>query len=263
MGKYLERTIESVIRNMHPGDEYFIIDGGSTDNSVAIIKSYEKYLSGWVSKKDNGYADAISKGFKHTKCDYMCWVNSGDLLLAGSLDEARKQLLSSNADFIYGDDFYIDDSDRVILRSCARNPSLKSMMLYGGWTPLQEACFWKHELYNSVGGIDDRLKYAADYDMFLKMSIVGRCVYVPLVFSAFRKHDGQKSIQGRVAYKHERICCQIAALDRDGCSWVKRQFLTKCYWLMAWLRARVFQKYYQSKLHEGESVQQLTCRSYK
>jgi hypothetical protein len=81
-------------------------------------------------------------------------------------------------------------------------------MLLGGWSPLQEACFWRRELYQRVGGIDRSLKFAADFDLFLRMSTQGTATYVPVAFSAFRKHQGQKSVAGADAYRVEREACR-------------------------------------------------------
>ncbi|MGO8755155.1 MAG: glycosyltransferase family 2 protein [Gallionellaceae bacterium] len=263
MGQYLARTIESVIRNLRPGDQYFVIDGGSTDGSLEVIRSYEKHLTGWVSEPDQGYADAIAKGFSRAGGEYLCWINCGDLLLDGALDEARKHLSGSATDMIFGDDFYIDEEDKVILRSSARMHSLKNMMLFGGWTPLQDACFWTRAIYERIGGIDARLKYAADYDFFLRISLAGRCEYVPMVFSAFRRHEGQKSIQGQQTYKQERINCARLAMGHSGYSWVVRQVLKPFYWVLARLRSRVLYEGYRSKRHAREPVQQLACGSWE
>jgi GT2 family glycosyltransferase len=263
MGEYLARTIESVIRNLRPGDQHFIIDGGSTDNSVEIIKSYEQHLTGWVSEPDAGYADALAKGFRRAAGEYLCWINCGDLLLDGALDEARKYLAASGADMIFGDDFYIDEDDRVIFQSSGRMPSLKNMMLFGGWTPLQDACFWRRSLYEKAGGIDARLNYAADYDLFLRMSLAGHCTYVPVLFSAFRKHEGQKSIHGRLAYKQERRRCAKAALAKSGRSAISGLLVKPFYWLVVRLRSRVMYGRYRSTRHAGEPVRQLACRPWE
>ena len=262
MEAYLERTIESVIKNLRHGDKYFIVDGGSTDGSVNIIRSYEKYLTGWVSEPDQGYSDALSKGFGKVHSEYLCWINSGDLLLYGALDEARSRLSFSKADMIFGDDFYIDEDDKIIFHSYGKTRSLKNMMLYGGWTPLQDACFWRRKLYDAVGGLDVRLTHAADYDLFLRMSMVGQCEYAPLVFSAFRKHEGQKSIQGRMEYKRERNLCRIKALYGNNCLWIVRKCLTIYYWIAVRVRSRVLQSIYKSKRHTGESIHHFSCRSY-
>jgi len=263
MGAYLAETIESVLANLRPGDEYFIVDGGSTDDSVNIIRKYEHHLTGWICEKDQGYADAIAKGFARSTVEYQCWINCGDLLLVGSLDNAAARLASTGADMIFGDDFYIDSSGRVISRSCGKMHSLRNMMLFGGWTPLQDACFWKRELYEVIGGLDIRLKYAADYDLFLRMSMTGRCEYIPLVFSAFRKHEGQKSIQGCVPYKHERNLCQVAALKRNSYPFLISQLLVMAYWFQVRVRSRVLQRFYNSKRQEGKAVLDLVCGAYE
>jgi glycosyltransferase involved in cell wall biosynthesis len=262
MGDYLRGTIASVIRNLRPGDQYFIIDGGSTDNSVEIIKSYEQHLTGWVSEPDQGYADAVAKGFVRAGGEYLCYINSGDLLLEGALDEARRLLAATGADLIYGDDFYIDEADRVILRSHGRVHSFRNMVLFGGWTPLQDACFWRRECYEAVGGFDGRLKYAADYDFFLRMSAAGRCEYVPFVFSAFRKHEGQKSIRGRMDYKREREQCRARTLQANGYSPFGGKLRVLGYETLVRLRARVLLKFLNSRKQAGESIHRLPCRSY-
>jgi glycosyltransferase involved in cell wall biosynthesis len=214
MSAYLEETILSVLNNLSAGDQSIVIDGGSTDGSVDIIKSYEKQLTGWVSEPDRGYADALAKGFTRATGDIFCWINAGDLLLPGALDSARKALDETGVDMIFGDDFYIDEDTRVISFSRGYVRDLRNAMLYGGWTPLQDACFWKRNLYEKVGGIDVGLTYAADYDLFLRMAIQGKCQYVPVAFSAFRRHHGQKSISGSDAYHSERTLVRHRELAR-------------------------------------------------
>lgn len=203
MAPYLEDTIASVIGNLRPGDEYFVIDGGSTDGSVDIIRRHAGSLTSWVSEKDGGYADALAKGFDRATGDILCWINTGDLYLSGALDDARERI-AGDLDMIFGDDFYIDEDNRVLSYSRGWVPDLRMAMLYGGWTPLQDACFWRRSLYQRIGGIDRSLHYAADYDMFLRMALAGRTGYVPVTFSAFRRHAGQKSISGSAAYEEER-----------------------------------------------------------
>ena len=212
MGRYLEDTIASVLANLGDDDEYFIVDGGSTDGSLDIIKRYEQGITGWVSEPDNGYADAIAKGFARASGDILCWINAGDLYLAGAFDAARK-LFGPGTELIFGDDFYIDEDNKVLAFSRGWVPELRAAMLYGGWTPLQDACFWRRSLYDSIGGIDRALQYAADYDLFLRMALVGRSKYVPLTFSAFRRHVGQKSIAGSAAYATERSGARRRGLE--------------------------------------------------
>ncbi len=214
MARFLAATIESVLANLQPGDEYFVIDGGSTDGSVDLIRRYESHLTGWVSEPDHGYADALDKGFRRCTGEFMCWVNSSDLLLKGTLRYARSALAESGADLIFGDDLHIDEQDHVLAHSRGGVRSLKGMMLYGGWTPLQDACYWRRSLYERVGGIDAALHYAADYDFFLRASIAGQCTYVPRVLSAFRAHPAQKSIRRAVDYERERQMCRRRMLRK-------------------------------------------------
>ncbi len=213
MGEYLAPTIESVLRNLGPSDEYFIIDGGSSDSSMDVIQSYEARLTGWVSEPDAGYADAVAKGFRKAGGNYLCWLNSGDLLLEGALDKARAALQQTGADLIFGDDLMIDESSKVVQVTNGHTDDLRKMMLYAGWTPLQESCFWTRAFYERVGGIDPTIKYAADYDLFLRMSLVGRCQYQSAIFGAFRRHEGQLSMSKIALYNAERKRCRARELD--------------------------------------------------
>jgi glycosyltransferase involved in cell wall biosynthesis len=259
MGEYLAETIESVLRNLGPGDEYFIIDGGSTDNSVDIIRTYDSHITGWVSERDKGYADALSKGFRRSKADFQCWINSGDLLLQGALDSARKLLKESGVGMIFGDDLCINERGVIIQVSNGHVADLRAMMLYAGWTPLQESCFWTRELYERVGGIDPAVRYAADYDFFLRISMAGRCQYLPAVFGAFRRHEGQLSVAKTALYKDERERCRVrelAALPRNP--WLP--LITAFFWFKVRWRVRMFAKKRKMSHLEGKSVMEVACQ---
>ena len=259
MGEYLAETIDSVLTNLRPGDEYFIIDGGSTDDSVEIIRRYESHLAGWVSEKDQGYADALAKGFARSTADFHCWINSGDLFLGGALDEARTRLAATGADMIFGDDLYIDDAGHVLQVSNGYVGNLASFMLYGGWTPLQDACFWRRALYEKVGGINSSVRYAADYDLFLRMSLSGRCCYVPVTFSAFRKHAGQNSTQHWATYLNEREACRHRELlQHAGQEWDSRLLQTYYWWKVRW-RARFQGKQFKGYERVGKSIKDIHC----
>lgn len=250
MGPWLGETIESVLANLVPGDEYFVMDGGSTDSSVQIIQQYSEQLTGWTSEPDHGYAEALHKGFQRCTGHYLCWINAGDLLLKGALQIAREQLRDSNADLIFGDDVYIDERGLVIFHSSARVHSLRNMMLYGGWTPLQDACFWRRSLYEKVLGIDTNLKYAADYDFFLRAACHGHCRYIPKTMSAFRRHPRQKSITHSEGYRRERNLVRKRMMRELGIPTFKRT-LGELYYASI-LRARH---------HIGNRIQRLTTTS--
>jgi glycosyltransferase involved in cell wall biosynthesis len=246
LGEFLEDTIISVIKNLKPMDEYYIIDGGSTDKSLEIIRSYQKYLSGWVSESDKGYGDAISKGFSKTKANFMCWLNSSDLLQEGALDCARKVLQKKKYNFIYGDGLYIDSQNKIISVSNGNVFNLKQMMV-AGWTPLQNSCFWTRELYVKVGGINTYLKYATDYDLFLRMSHFGNCKYVPQIFGSFRKHDGQVSLRGLFYEREKRKCKKLFIKEILN---KKISFFIK---IIFWAKVR-FRLYFQQKKRKKHLV---------
>lgn len=262
MGYSLAETIESVLRNKGPEDKYFVIDGGSSDNSLEIIQRYDSKLDGWVSEPDRGYADAVAKGFRLAKSDYQCWINCGDLLLPGALDEARSRLETHHVDLVFGDDFYIDEKGRVLQISNGCVGDLAAMMLYGGWTPLQDACFWRSSLYEKVGGIDPERRYAADYDLFLRMSLAGTSQYVPVVFSAFRRHKGQTSALYAEEYQRERENCRQRELLAVNIGALKRLALGAFFWLKVRLRARMNTRNRKLDNLVGADVATLSCVNF-
>ena len=206
MGKYLEKTILSVLDNLEKGDEYIIVDGNSTDNSIEIINRYLDRII-LIRENDEGYSDAINKGFSIANNQYYCWINSGDLLLKGSIDKARV-LLDEEYDLVYGNDVHIDEGDKIISYSYGKVYNFYNLMLFSGWTPLQDACFWNANIYRKINGIDKKYRFAADFDFFLRLSKNAKIHYTNTFFSAFRKHDGQKSISGVLEYANERRISQ-------------------------------------------------------
>ena len=261
MGSYLAETIESVLANMKPGDEYFIIDGGSSDNSIEVIRRYEKHLTGWVSEEDSCYAEALKKGFALGSNDYQCWINSGDLLLPNALQVARETLDEDSVDFIFGDDLHIDEQGNVLNVSTGKVNSLKMMMAIGGWTPLQDACFWKAKLYNKIGGLNVNKKYAADYDLFLRMSLAGNCNYTPNLYSAFRRHDGQTSHKHKKQYEFERYQSRNEAITQLNFNLTILYLLKIYFWFHLRIRARFFSTNKKLKSFKGEKVSDIVCQT--
>jgi hypothetical protein len=204
----------------------------------------------------------LRKGFGLTDSRYMCWINAGDLLLPGALDAASAALEESGADLIFGDDFYIDDNGAVLKLSRGYVPNLRDAMLYGAWTPLQDACFWRRELYDRVGGIDSTLRFAADYDLFLRMALKGKCVYVPHVFSAFRRHPGQKSISGSQQYKKERQRVRKREIDAIPGSSAGKALLSAWHKTRIRWRYHVMERTWRREDLVGRPVQQLRSAVY-
>lgn len=262
MAGYLEETMLSVLRNLAPGDEYYVIDGGSTDGSVDMIRRYADRLSGWLSEPDRGYADALSKGFAMSAAPMMCWINSGDLLLDGSLQLRREALAGKGCELIFADDYYIDESGCILQLSNGRVNHLPAMMLYGGWTPLQDACAWTRSLYDACGGLNADIPHAADFDLFLRMSRRGTACYLPAVLSAFRRHAGQKSISGSALYAIERSQLQKRILEASGQSLPIRWMQLAWYALAVRIRAKIPLLNRRSSRLVGVHISRVKARLY-
>lgn len=261
MGKYLPETIESVLASLGPSDEYFVIDGGSRDESRRVIESYADRLTGWISEPDESYADAIGKGFARATGDVLCWINCGDLYLAGALDLARREM-SCGDGMIFGNDFYIDDQSRVIRYSHGHVANLQASMLFGGWSPLQDACFWRRDLYEQLGGLDPKVKYAADYDLFLRISLETSARFSPYTYSAFRQHSGQKSASGAAAYSSEKECIRRRELRKRQVSHLSGAGQRLAHRARMSLRARTAHRIYRRDDLRGRDVGSLPSAQY-
>jgi len=166
--QFLEKTILSVLNQNYPNLEYIIIDGGSTDASVKIIKKYEKYLTYWISEKDNGQADAINKGFKIATGDIIAWQNSDDIYLQGAFFRVVKEFNKYlNAEVIFGN-IYLIDGDDNILKDMRFVPFNLEHLAYYDWNLSSQGVFWKGELFNKVGYLKN-YKVSFDLDWFIRL----------------------------------------------------------------------------------------------
>lgn len=193
-GEFLEETIKSAVKQTYQDKEIIIIDDGSTDNSIEIIKKYERHLHYWTRQKNAGQTSAISNGFKLCSGELIGWINSDDLLMPGALkliaDKARK--VKSNRGVFFGGEYVIDahgnPQDRF--RYGRFNYFVAKKL---GPTICQPGTFWGREAYNSVGGLDVKLKYGMDYDLFCRFLFAG----VPFYYTGgyhgqFRRYPTQK-----------------------------------------------------------------------
>jgi hypothetical protein len=206
-GRFLTRTIESVLSQRYENLEYLIIDGGSTDGSLEIIKRYQDRLHCWVSEPDGGQADAIAKGFARSTGEIMGWLNADDLLLPGALATVAQTFSRSrDIQMTYGGTVVINEWDQMQgIRMQA--PARFETLYYGGQIINQEAVFWARTLYNRVGGLNSQLQYALDYDLWIRMSRLTMPHHVPVILAAFRQHPSQKS-RRMDRYNHEKRLIQ-------------------------------------------------------
>ena len=192
--RFLEDTIQSVLSQNYPRLEYIIVDGGSTDGSVDIIKKYENKLAWWVSEKDKGQTDALNKGFARAKGDILAWLNSDDTYEPGAIDAAVK-LMQPNPEIglLYGDANYINEAGRVIGKFPAAQTNLKH--LREGYVHIpQQAAFFRGNLWHEVGPLDSSFYFAMDYDLWIRLATRSQVKYVPQTWANFRLHSAGKTI---------------------------------------------------------------------
>lgn len=193
---YLETTIRSVLDQDYPNIEYIVMDGGSSDGSTEILERYSDRLAYWESVKDKGQTDAINKGFSHAHGEILAWINSDDVLYPHAVREAAV-FLTEHPDhgLVYGNCDFIDANGKVIGRFNARQTDYKK--LTQGYVHIpQQAAFWRADLWNQVGPLDDTIYFAMDYDLWLRLANISEIKYLdlPEPWAAFRLHADAKTI---------------------------------------------------------------------
>ena len=194
-GKFLEETLLSVLNQDYPNIEYIVIDGGSTDESLEVIKKYQHRLAYWVSEKDRGQTEAINKGFSHANGQILAWLNSDDTYTPGAVREAVDFMTAhSEIGMVYGDLDFIDENGRVIGRFNAAQTDLPR--LRRGYVHIpQPAAFFRAELWKKIGPLDPGFFFAMDYDLWVRLAGISEFKYLPgRVWANFRLHSDGKTI---------------------------------------------------------------------
>lgn len=194
-GEFLERTIRSVLSQGYPNLEYIVIDGGSTDASVEIIKRYEDRMAYWISEPDRGQSHAINKGFEKSTGEILAWLNSDDTYEPGALLAVGEYLGEHpGVDVVYGDANSIDTEDRVI-RPIFGVPFVSRAFIYGGVNLHQASTFWRREMYSRVGALNEELHFGMDYELWYRfLKARARFAYLPMTLANFRRHGSSKTV---------------------------------------------------------------------
>jgi len=191
--EFLERTILSILNQNYPNLEFIIIDGGSNDGSVDIIKKYENYLSYWTSEKDKGQADAINKGFKMATGELIAWQNSDDIYLPGAFSRIASEYMKKlRYDVFFGNAYLIDRND-CIIKEMRYIPFSLSHLVYSTWNLTSQAVFWKKEIFLDIGYLDETLNVLFDWDWFIRIGKTKiRFKFIRQFVGAYRIHEFTK-----------------------------------------------------------------------
>ncbi|HEY5262554.1 MAG TPA: glycosyltransferase family 2 protein, partial [Solirubrobacteraceae bacterium] len=194
-GRYIERTIFSVVGQQYPRLEYVVQDGGSTDETLDVLRHHDAEISSWESGPDGGMSEALNTGFSRTSGEIMAYLNSDDLLLPGSLAYvARFFDAHPEIDVLYGDRVLIDSGDQAVGTWVLPRRHDGEVLTFVDFVP-QETLFWRRRAWDGVGGqFDTTFKFAVDWDLLLRFHERGASfAHVPRFLGAFRVHSAQKT----------------------------------------------------------------------
>ena len=201
---FIEATIRSVLDQDYPALDYIVIDGGSTDGTVEILKRYDSRLR-WVSEPDQGQADAINKGLRMAEGDILAYLNSDDLYLPGTLSRVTEYLAAHpEASWVYGDCRLIDEAGNAIGRLRAPVFDLNRMILRGEYIP-QPAAFWRRSAAAAVGEFDVTLRYSMDYDFFIRLGQRAPGRRLDAELACFRLQPASKTISSEDKHWRETL----------------------------------------------------------
>ena len=196
-GKYIEQTIKSVLNQDYDNFEYFVIDGGSKDNTIGILKKYskdEKYKNKfhYISEIDKGQTHAINKGLKLSNGDWFAWINADDFYEPNIFSKLSKIFkYNSDAGVIYGNCFDIKYDKKILLNKPIKNIVFK--VLKKGNEIYGPASFFNMIAIRKIGKFNENLKYWMDYDMYIKISKIMKLKYINMNIANFRIRPYQKS----------------------------------------------------------------------
>ncbi len=202
-GSFLEATILSVLEQDYKNIEYLVIDGGSNDNSVEIIKKYDEKISYWVSEKDNGQADAINKGFLKAKGDYLCWVNSDDLLYPDFISRRINEFKQHpGVEMIYGD---VDQGWELQnkFKRKGKQQTYEEMLSTCIIRVPQMSAVWSRKALNIIGLLNTKLNVLLDWEYILRTTKHVQILYSPGSVAFFRQHEDSKSVKHSLKWVEE------------------------------------------------------------
>jgi glycosyltransferase involved in cell wall biosynthesis len=259
-GQFLEETIRSVLLQGYPNLEYMVIDGGSTDNSVEIIKKYAPWIDYWVSEPDRGQAHAINKGFARCTGDIVGWINSDDLLLPGSLTKVATAYISHPNKILLGDVIHFDEDRRMALTVKQRDVSFKNLALQ----PISKCAWQQPGTFIPTGSIplgrlalDESLRYTFDLDWMCRLLQIIDVFYLSEPVARFRLHPNSKTVKEKLLWLPEIDEVFKRYWEQVSCD--NKAYLSALFELF---HAAIFLGGYTWELERGRQYMQKALRLY-
>ncbi len=171
-GQFLAKTIESVLSQDYPALEYQILDGGSTDDTVDIIRRYAHRLAYFTSRPDHGQSDAVNRGWMRSSGEVISWLNSDDYLLPGALDIIAKEFHTDpNLVALIGTCLIANGDGEIVGNKYARTLDLQRLITTSGGVPGQPAVFLRRSILDEIGYLDTHLHYTMDWEYWIRVAL--------------------------------------------------------------------------------------------
>lgn len=231
-GRFIEETIQSIKNQTYPNIEHIIVDGGSTDNTLEIIKKYDgTYNMLWLSEPDEGQSDAINKGWKISNGEIIAYLNSDDTYMPWAVETAVNWLTGhADVDMVYGDCNNVNEYGEVIDQYPATDFDLEDLF-YGRNMVPQPAVFLRKKVVDEVGYLDTHLNRAMDYDLWLRIGLNCKVSYIRQLLTNFRIYPETKGMREGYKFADDRLYAlnklfsasrlpkEITTLRRRACSY--------------------------------------------
>jgi glycosyltransferase involved in cell wall biosynthesis len=216
---FLERTINSILCQDYSNIEYIVMDGGSTDSTCEILKSYATHLQ-YVSASDGGAADAINRGFRRSHGRFFAWLNADDTYLAGAISAAVRALSAAPlAAVVYGEGLWTDEKDAVLGRYPTVSPYSAA--------EFERECFicqpttlMRREAFDAVGMLDPALHFSFDYDLWIRLSRQYQFIAIPDILATSRMHSINKTLGQRGPVFRETIQLMQRHFEYVPVNWI-------------------------------------------
>jgi glycosyltransferase involved in cell wall biosynthesis len=212
--EYLAETLASIVNQRYPNLELIVMDGGSTDGSRDVIRSFEPHIAYWVSEKDRGQSHAINMGLAKATGDVLCWLNSDDVFLPGALNAVAYTFNShSDWDWISGPCLKFGDRFHELVGYFEQPADAAEWMVH---CPIsQPSTFWRRKLYEKHGDLDESFNFALDFEYWIRFVTAGETLhFIDRPLSAYRLHDVSKTVAHAEKFKAEELRLRAKHIDK-------------------------------------------------